>query len=195
MVGNHIIIAWSWNLAHTSTLATSYVCREYRVWPELNGSVAPPTNFHKPWWWYLHIHAILKACSTLDGQLCCVMRVARRPTSTPTCACARAWSSLLATLIFSCIFKQLILKCSYLYIDFTAYSVRMSAWQYLISLFHSLHFSSKLVQTTSVSILICAAFFCFSGSVYSLVVMSFPAALGSAALKQNVFATLSGVVS
>ena len=28
-----------------STLTTSYVCKEYRVWQEQNSSVAPPTNF------------------------------------------------------------------------------------------------------------------------------------------------------
>jgi len=61
--------------------------------------MAPPKNFQKPWWWCLDIHGILTAFSTLDRQLCCVMRVAWRPTPTPTCARARARSSLLAALI------------------------------------------------------------------------------------------------
>ena len=106
-VKSHIIIARSWNLEHTSTPTTSYVCKENRVWPELNGSVAPPTNFQKPCWWCLHIHGILTACSTLDGQLCCAMRVSRRPTPTPTCARAQARSTLLAALIFLVVLYQI----------------------------------------------------------------------------------------
>jgi len=73
VVGNHIIVASSWNLPHTSTL-TTYVRTEFHVWPPLNGSVASPKNSQKPWWWCLVIHRILTAW--LHLPVSCAVRCA-----------------------------------------------------------------------------------------------------------------------